>query len=206
MPGKQIVAPGGADHKAFQHSQAVRAGDPLLLASQCPMDARGNTVAPSDARSQTRQVFEHLKAVLAAAGLTLNDLVELVSHDVNLADLPDLPVVAEVKAVGRTRDFPTWTAVGVTALAFPCQLLDLKATGLAGCGSAARPTRPRGRLGPTRSLGEREGAGRAASASRQAGPLRRRVLPYRHRLPGGVGEGEQAATRRVSSLPRRQRR
>jgi enamine deaminase RidA (YjgF/YER057c/UK114 family) len=37
-----------------------------------------------------------------------------------------------VKAEYRTRDFPAWTAVGVRALAFPGQLVELKATALAG--------------------------------------------------------------------------
>ena len=45
MTGKQIVDPGWAYDKAFQYSQAVRAGNLLLLSGQCPVDAQGNTVA-----------------------------------------------------------------------------------------------------------------------------------------------------------------
>jgi reactive intermediate/imine deaminase len=129
MTGKQIVDPGWAYDKEFQYSQAVRAGDLLILSGQCPVDAQGATVAPGDIRGQTRQVFENLKAVLAAAGLGLDDLVEIVSYHVDMADLH---AVAEVKAEYLTRDFPAWTAVGVTALAFPGQLLEIKATALAG--------------------------------------------------------------------------
>ena len=129
MTGKQIIDPGWAYHKAFQYSQAVRAGGLLHLAGQCPVDAQGNTVAAGDVRGQTRQVFENLKAVLAAAGLTLDDVVEIVSYH---TDMADLPAVAEVKAEYLTHDFPAWTAVGVTALAFPGQLLEIKATALAG--------------------------------------------------------------------------
>ncbi len=91
------------------------------------MDAQGATVAEGDLRGQTRQVFENIKTVLAAAGLTLDDLVEIVSYHVDMADLS---VVAEVKAEYLTRDFPAWTAVGVTALAFPGQLLEIKATAI----------------------------------------------------------------------------
>jgi enamine deaminase RidA (YjgF/YER057c/UK114 family) len=65
--------------------------------------------------------------VLAAAGLTLDDVVEIVSYH---TDMADLHAVAEVKAEYLTRDFPAWTAVGVTALAFPGQLLEIKATAL----------------------------------------------------------------------------
>ena len=129
MAGKQIIDPGWAYDKAFQYSQAVRAGNLLILAGQCPVDAQGATVAAGDIRGQTRQVFENLKAVLAAAGLTLADVVEIVSYHVDMADLP---AVAEVKAEYLTRDFPAWTAVGVTALAFPGQLLEIKATAFTG--------------------------------------------------------------------------
>lgn len=66
--------------------------------------------------------------MLAAAGLTLDDVVEIVSYHVNLADLP---AMAEVKAEYLTCDFPAWTAVGVAALAFPGQLLEIKTTALA---------------------------------------------------------------------------
>jgi reactive intermediate/imine deaminase len=131
MAGKQIVDPGWAYDKEFPYSQAVRAGDLLILAGQCPVDAQGNTVAAGDIRGQTRQVFENLKAVLAAAGLTLDDLVEIVSYHVDLADLH---AMAEIKAEYLTREFPAWTAVGVTALAFPGQLLEIKATALARAG------------------------------------------------------------------------
>ena len=128
MARKQIVDPGWAYDKAFQYSQAVRAGGLLFLAGQCPVDPQGNTVAAGDIRGQTRQVFENMKAVLAAAGLTLDDVVEIVTYHVDLADLP---AMAEVKAEYLPRDFPAWTAVGVTALAFPGQLLEMKATALA---------------------------------------------------------------------------
>ena len=64
----------------------------------------------------------------------------------------------------------------------------------------ARPPRPR--QGTERTCGCRpRGVG-----SRRAGPIRRSGLRCRRRLPRGAGEGEQAATRRASSLPRRQRR
>jgi enamine deaminase RidA (YjgF/YER057c/UK114 family) len=49
-------------------------------------------------------------------------------------DVVDLPAVTEVKAAYLTRDFAAWTAIGVTALAFPGQLLEIKATALARAG------------------------------------------------------------------------
>jgi reactive intermediate/imine deaminase len=129
MAGKQIIDPGWTYDKAFQYSQAIRAGNLVILAGQCPVDAQGTVVAAGDIRGQTRQIFENMKTVLAAAGLTLDDVVEITSYHVNMEELH---AMAEVKAEYLTRDFPAWTAVGVTTLAFPGQLLEIKATAFAG--------------------------------------------------------------------------
>lgn len=122
---KQIVDPGWEWVRPFQYSQAVRAGSLVFLAGQVALDADGNLVGAGDIRAQTRQIFENIRAVLAAAGLGLDDLVEIVSFHV---DIRDLAKVGEVKAEFLKKDFPAWTAVGVTALAFPGYLLEIKAT------------------------------------------------------------------------------
>lgn len=129
MASKQVIDPGWSYDKEYQYSQAVRAGNLVILAGQCPVDAQGNVVAAGDIRGQTRQVFENMKAVLTAAGLTLDDVVEIVSYHVNMEELHGM---AEVKAEYLTRDFPAWTAVGVTTLAFPGQLLEIKAIAFSG--------------------------------------------------------------------------
>lgn len=88
-----------------------------------PCDAGANLVAAGDIKGQTRKVFENMKAVLAAAGLGLADVVEIVSYHTDMAALGD---VAAVKAEYLPSDFPAWTAVGVTALALPGQLIEIK--------------------------------------------------------------------------------
>ena len=128
MAQKQIIDPGFGWERAFGFSQAVRAGDLLFLAGQLPADADGTLVGEGDIRAQTRRVFENIKAVLAAAGSTMDDIVELVSYH---TDMADLGAVADVKAEYLTKDFPAWTAVGVTALAFQGQLIEIKAVALA---------------------------------------------------------------------------
>ncbi len=128
MAGKQVIDPGWGYEKQFGYSQAVRAGNLVFLAGQMPVDARCNVVAEGDIVGQARQVFENLKAVLAAAGLGFEDLVEIVSYH---TDMADLHAVVEVKAEYIEADFPAWTALGVTALAFPGQRLEIKAVALA---------------------------------------------------------------------------
>ena len=129
MAEKQIIDPGWGWDQAFGYSQAVRAGNLIFLAGQMPVDPQtGAVVSAGDIRGQTRQTFENIKAVLAAAGASLDDIVELVSYHTNMADLG---AVMEVKAEYLPRDFPAWTALGVPALALPGQMLEIKVVAVA---------------------------------------------------------------------------
>jgi reactive intermediate/imine deaminase len=129
MSAKQIVDPGWGYEKGFGYSQAVKAGNLVITAGQMPVDAACNLVAEGDIVGQTRRVFENIKTVLAAAGLGFEDLVEIVSYHTDIA--ADLHAVVEVKAEYIKDNFPAWTALGVTALAFPGQRIEIKATALA---------------------------------------------------------------------------
>jgi reactive intermediate/imine deaminase len=127
MP-KEIVDFGFGYEGAFGFSQAVRAGNLVILSGQMPTTPELSVVGGGDIRAQSEQVFANMKQVLAAAGLGFEDVVELVSYHTNMADLG---TVAEVKAKYFPNSFPAWTALGVTALAFPGQMLEIKATALA---------------------------------------------------------------------------
>ena len=128
MAGKQVVDPGWAYGRRNGYSQAIREGHLVFLSGQMPLDPEGNVVAEGDIVGQARQVFENMKSVLAVAGLTLDDLVEIVSYH---TDIADLRAVVRVKSEYIRSDFPAWTAVGVTALGFPGQRLEIKAVALA---------------------------------------------------------------------------
>src|SRR5947209_938301 len=103
MTGKQIVDFGWGYEPGFGYSQAVRAGNLVILAGQMPCDAQAELVGAGDIRAQTRKVFENMRAVLAAAGLTLDDVVGIVSYHTDMADLHG---VMEVKGEYLTGDFP----------------------------------------------------------------------------------------------------
>lgn len=126
---REIIDPGWGWDRAFGYSQSVRAGGLLFLAGQMPVDPRtGTVVHEGDAAGQARQTFENIKAVLAATGAGLDDIVELVSYHTNMADLGAL---LEIKAEYLPEDFPAWTAVGVAALALPGQLVEIKVVAVA---------------------------------------------------------------------------
>lgn len=128
MVEKQIIDNGWTYPREWGFSQAVRVGDLIFLSGAIPTDPDGNLLFEGDIRGQTRQTFENMKAVLAAAGLTLEDLIEMTSYH---TDIADLDTMNEVKAEYLKTNLPAWTAVGVTGLALPGQMLEIKAIALA---------------------------------------------------------------------------
>jgi enamine deaminase RidA (YjgF/YER057c/UK114 family) len=78
---RELIAPKNHRGGASAYTQAVRAGDLILVGGQMSLDERGNVVGP-DISTQARNAFEALKAVLAAAGATMADVVK---HNVYLA-------------------------------------------------------------------------------------------------------------------------
>lgn len=64
------------------------------ISGQLGTDRHGNLVS-GDFRAQAVQVFENLKAALAALGAGFADIVKINSY---LADMADMPVLREVRA------------------------------------------------------------------------------------------------------------
>lgn len=90
---KDIIATDRAPRAIGPYSQAVRAGDLVFASGQIPIDpATGEFVAGGIAE-QTEQVLHNLTAVLAAAGLGLNQVVKTT---VFLADMDDFTAMNEV--------------------------------------------------------------------------------------------------------------
>jgi enamine deaminase RidA (YjgF/YER057c/UK114 family) len=83
--------------------------------------------------AQTRIALENLRRVLAEAGATLADVVELVTFH---KDMTDLPGFSKVKAEFFPENYPAWTAIGTTELAFPGLLVEIRATAVVGSGTA----------------------------------------------------------------------
>ena len=74
------------------YSQAIQAGNTVYLSGQIPLDPKtGQLVEGIDA--QAHQVFKNLRAVAAAAGGSLDDMVKL---SILLLDLADFAKVNEI--------------------------------------------------------------------------------------------------------------
>jgi len=77
------------------YSQAIRANGFLFVSGQVGFDPQTGEFVGTDVRSQTERVLENLKAILEAAGVTLNHVVK---STVFLKDMNDFPAMNEVYA------------------------------------------------------------------------------------------------------------
>ena len=94
------------------YSQAVRVGDLLFTSGQIPLDP-GGTLVTGDVAEQTRQVMANLRAVLAAGG---SGLEQVVKCTVFLADMDDFAAVNDVYGSYFGDDPPARSAVEVARL------------------------------------------------------------------------------------------
>jgi enamine deaminase RidA (YjgF/YER057c/UK114 family) len=108
----------------YTHIVEVTSGRPVYISGQVALDRGGNLVG-SDIRSQARQVFENMRAALAAVGGALGDVVKLATY---LLDVTEMPAVREVRAEyfdpGRP---PAATAVQVSRLEPDGVLIEIEA-------------------------------------------------------------------------------
>lgn len=114
-PQRQVVQPEGVARLPV-FSSAVRTGDLLFLSGQ--VGALPGVSPPQlvegGVQAETRQIFENIKTVLAAAGLDLHDVVKCT---VFLADIADYAAVNEVYATYFEGDPPARSAVAGSGLA-----------------------------------------------------------------------------------------
>ena len=105
-------------------TDAVRAGNLLFVSGIVAVDGEENLVGGNDVVAQTRQVFENMRAILAAAGCGFEDVVKVT---VFLTDIDDRPAINPVRQeiFGTAR--PASTLVEVTRLAVPGARVEIEA-------------------------------------------------------------------------------
>ena len=77
------------------YSQAVRVGDMLFASGQVGLDPATGQIVEGGIVEQTKRVFENIKAVLAAAGA---DLTQVVKTTVFLKNMSDFAAMNEIYA------------------------------------------------------------------------------------------------------------
>jgi len=95
------------------YSQAVRHGDLVFLSGQIPLDPATMELVEGDFEARARQVFDNLRAVVEAAGGSMDQVLKV---NVYLTDLADFATVNTVMAGYFKQPYPARAAVGVAAL------------------------------------------------------------------------------------------
>ena len=113
MGARQAVSTEAAPKAIGPYSQAVRAGALLFLAGQVPLDPATGSLVPGDVAAQTHRVMRNLKAVIEAAGSSLDAVVKTTIY---LADLGDFKAVNEVYGSYFTPPAPARATVQVARL------------------------------------------------------------------------------------------
>ncbi len=112
MANRQFIQTPDAPAAIGTYSQAIRVKDTVYLSGQIGLDpATMQMVEGVD--EQIHRVFQNLRAVAAASGGSLSDLVKL---NVFLIDLKNFAKVNEIMAGYFQQPYPARAAVGVAAL------------------------------------------------------------------------------------------
>jgi len=95
------------------YSQATMDGDYIFVSGQLPVDRNTGEFVSEDVAEQTRQSLSNIKAILAEANCTMQNVLKTT---VLLADMSDFAAMNEVYATFFTEPFPARCAFQVAAL------------------------------------------------------------------------------------------
>ncbi len=95
------------------YSQAVRAGGTVYLSGQIPLDPATGELVQADIATETRRVFDNLKAVCEAAGGSLDQVVRV---GIYVMDLADFAQVNAVMAEYFQTPYPARSTIQVAGL------------------------------------------------------------------------------------------
>jgi len=110
---KTAITTNGAPQAIGPYAQAVRAGDWMFCSGQIGLDPASGALVAGGVEPETERALENLRAVLAAAGLTVADVVRTTIY---LVDLGDFARVNEIYGTVFSAPYPARATVGVAAL------------------------------------------------------------------------------------------
>lgn len=93
-PNGYQVATDPDPYAQFLISQAIRVGNLVYLSGQASIDRDGAIVGVGDFDAQAQQTFANLKAVLEAAGSSLDNVVKVT---IFLKDMANFPKILELR-------------------------------------------------------------------------------------------------------------
>ena len=109
---KKVISTTAAPGAIGPYSQAIDTGSMVYASGQIPLNPETGEI-PEGITAQTKQSLANVKAILDAAGLTVDNVVKTT---VFLADMNDFAAMNEVYAATFTEPFPARSAVAVKTL------------------------------------------------------------------------------------------
>ncbi len=125
---KQEIKTDRAPQAIGPYSQAILTGDFIFISGQVPIDPKTGEMIVGSIKDQTKQVLENVKAVLEAAGSSLDQVVKTT---VFLQDMNDFAQMNEVYASYFNPPYPARSTIQVARLPREAKI-EIEAIALAG--------------------------------------------------------------------------
>lgn len=110
---KKMIAATAAPAAIGPYSQGIDGGSVVITSGQLPIDVSTGAFAEGGIAGQTRQSLENVRAVLAQAGLSMENVIKTT---VFLKDMNDFAAMNEVYASFFPSEPPARSAVEVSRL------------------------------------------------------------------------------------------
>ena len=110
---KQIVVAEGSSPPIGPYSLGVWAGDLLFVSGQTPIDPATGVVTSDNVVEQAHQTIKNVRAILAAAGLSLDNVVKAT---VFIKNMNDFAAINDVYASYFQQPYPARSCVEVARL------------------------------------------------------------------------------------------
>jgi 2-iminobutanoate/2-iminopropanoate deaminase len=117
--GKEIVFAKKAPVAIGSYSQAVKAGGFVFVSGQVPIDPATGELVGETVEEQTRQSLENIKAILTAAGVSLDKVVKV---SVFIKNMDDFEAVNKIYSQYFAERFPARVCVQVAKLPLDAKL------------------------------------------------------------------------------------
>ncbi|MGD9601246.1 MAG: RidA family protein [Gammaproteobacteria bacterium] len=108
----------------FHYAPAVRIGPWITCAGQVGRDANLKVVEGLEA--QIVQAWENVRMVLAEAGAGFEHVYAMVTYHVDIQAQLQTFIDVKDRYILRSNPPPAWTGIGVTALTFPGQVVEIQ--------------------------------------------------------------------------------
>jgi len=109
---REIIKASNAPEAIGPYSQAVKSGNLLFVSGQVPVNPATGKIA-DDIKAQTRQALDNLKAVLAAGGATMANVMKTT---VFMKNLDDFTVMNDIYKEYFSKDPPARSTIEVSRI------------------------------------------------------------------------------------------